>query len=333
MQFLKPTVTAKLLAIRFVCLFLAVGCPVRSSAEAPEKPTGADRLNVVTTNPILEDMVRHVGGDRVDVSCLLPPGMDLHAFDPTPATVRRLAEADLLVINGYGLEAALDPILENADYGGPIVTAASASNLIKIEAHGTHLHDEDHDHGPVDPHAWHDLRNAVTYVEVIRDALVELNPKAAGTYSRLAELYIREIRTLDTWTRRLLLPLPVSARSMLISHQGLAYLGEAYGLEIVTVVGLSPYQDPDARQIGLIIDELKARKVAAIFVEVGANPGLIHQISRESGIPISDALYTGTLGVDEELSATFTGMFRLNIMRIVRALSPDAQANATTPPS
>lgn len=314
---------------RSACLSIALLCTGSGFAGPPEAGSGQNIPRVVTTNPILQDMVRHVGGDRVVVSCLLPPGIDIHAFDPTPATVRTLVEADLLVINGYGLEAALDPILENADYDGPVVVAASAARLIEVETgqsdHGTGEHP--HNHGPIDPHAWHDLRNAVTYVEVIRDALIRINPEATNTYLRLADLYIRELRNLDTWARRLLLPLPENRRAILISHQGLEYFGQAYGLDIVTVVGLSPYQDPDARQIGRIIDDLKAHEVAAIFVEVGANPGLIDQISIESGIPISDALYTGTLGVGHELSATFTGMYRLNVIRIFRALNPD------TPPA
>lgn len=304
-------------------------CSGSAFADIPEP----DRPRVVTTNQILQDMVTHIGGDQVIATCLLPPGIDLHAFDPTPATVRTLVEADLLVINGYGLEAALDPILEHADYDGPVAVAASASRLLEVdpgpEPNTPDRHD--HDHGAIDPHAWHDLRNAVTYAEVIRDALIAINPGARDTYTRLTDLYIRELRTLDTWARRLLFSLPEGRRSLFVSHQGLEYFGRAYGLNIVTLVGLSPYQEPDARQIGLIIEKLKAHEVAAIFVEVGANPGLINQIARESGIPISGALYTGTLGVGHELSATFGGMFRLNVIRIVRALQPVAQPSPGPP--
>ncbi len=316
-------------AFRTTCLLFALFCT--GSAPAMEQLQGVPK--VVTTNPILQDIVRHVGGDLVSVSCLLPPGIDIHSFDPTPATVRSLVEADLLVINGYGLETRLEPILENANFAGPIAVAASTSRLITIDPDGSGHDGEAHDHGPIDPHAWHDLRNAISYAEVIHDALVEINPGAADTYDRLTDLYVRELRNLDTWTRRLLLPLPENNRSFLVSHQGLAYLGRAYGLNIVTVVGLSPHQDPDARQIGTIINHLRAHDIRAIFVEAGANPGIIRQISRESGIPISDELYTGTLGVGNELSATFTGMFRLNVIRIVRALDPDAATGPEQDPS
>ena len=284
-----------------------------AAAESGRIPT------VVTSNGILQDMVRQVGGDRVHAACLLPPGIDVHAFDPTPDTIVRLTEADLLVINGYGLESSLDKILDNTSYRGPIAVAASRSHLITIDPDV----DGGHDHGPIDPHAWHDLGNAITYIEVIRDALIECNPSDASTYSRLADLYIREIRVLDTWTRRHLLGLPRGARTILVSHQGLEYLGRAYGLEIRTLVGLSPYQDPDARQMAMLIEDLQSGRIRGLFQEAGSKSRIIDQISRESGVPIGGELYTGTLGLNDPLSATFTGMFRLNILRILRVLDTD----------
>ncbi|RKX28494.1 MAG: hypothetical protein DRP71_17305 [Verrucomicrobia bacterium] len=277
---------------------------------------------VVTSNGILQDMVRHVGGDRVHAVCLLPPGIDVHAFDPTPDTIVQLAEADLLVINGYGLESALDGILDNTSYRGPIAVAASRSRLVAIDpgAKGGH------DHGPTDPHAWHDLGNAITYVEVIRDALTECNPTDASTYARLADLYIREIRVLDTWTRRNLLGLPRGSRTILVSHQGLEYLGRAYGLEIRTLVGLSPYQDPDARQMAMIIEDLQSGRIRGLFQETGSKSRIIDQISRESGVPIGGELTTGTLGLGDPLSSTFAGTFRLNVLRILRVLEADSNS-------
>ncbi|MEZ5278344.1 MAG: zinc ABC transporter substrate-binding protein [Opitutaceae bacterium] len=294
-------------------------------AAAGQKTSESPNPRVVTTNPILHDMVLHVGGDRVEAICLLPPGLDIHSFDPTPATIRDLTDADLLVINGFGLETTLDPILENADFKGRLVEAAVRSRLISIDpTDHDPLDDHDHHHGPVDPHAWQDLRNAVTYAEVIRDALIDINPLERDTYLRLTELYTRELLALDSWTRRQLLNLPAGSRSILVSHQGLEYFGRAYGLKIVSVVGLSPYQDPDARQISAIIDDLRARRIQGIFVEYGSNQGVIRQIARESGIPVGETLYTGTLGSPGELSATFTGMFALNVIRILRILDPEA---------
>jgi zinc/manganese transport system substrate-binding protein len=139
----------------------------------------------------------------------------------------------------------------------------------------------------------------------------------------LADLYIREIRVLDTWTRRHLFALPRGSRTVLVSHQGLEYLGRAYGLEIRTLVGLSPYQDPDARQMAMIIEELRSGSIKGLFQEAGSNSRIIDQISRESSVPIGGELYTGTLGPSGTLSASLTGMFRLNVLRILRVLEAD----------
>ena len=107
-------------AILRTSLFLAFALFANAS-ESGQIPT------VVTSNGILQDMVRNVGGDRVMVACLLPPGIDVHAFDPTPDTIAQLTQADLLIINGYGLESSLDKILDNTSYQGPIAVAASRS--------------------------------------------------------------------------------------------------------------------------------------------------------------------------------------------------------------
>ena len=281
---------------------------------------------VVTSNHILQDMVKNVGADRAHLVCLMPPGFDVHAFDPTPKTITQLAEADLLIINGYGLESSLDKILHNAGYRGPIAVAASRSSLIAIDPDYGDVHEPANDR-PIDPHAWHDLRNAVTYVEVIRDALIECNPMDAPSYTRLADAYIHEIRILDIWTRRQLLNLPRSSRTILISHQGLAYLGRAYGLEIITLVGLSPYQDPDAQQVATIIEEIQSGRIRGLFQEVGSNSRIMDQISLESDSPMGGELYTGALGSSDSLSSTFIGMFRQNIQRILGALEADPAAS------
>ena len=218
------------LAVRSSACVLAFLACLKGGPASGQNRSQAEPPFVVTTNPILQDIVRHVGGDRIRATCLLPPGIDIHAFDPTPATIRDLTEADLLVINGFGLESALDPVLENAGFKGRVVEAASRSQLISIEPSG-HGHGDDHGHahGPVDPHAWQDLRNAITYAEVIRDALIAVHPEARDTYQRLTDLYVRELRTLDNWARRQLLNLPAGSRSILVSHQGLEYFGRAYG--------------------------------------------------------------------------------------------------------
>ena len=241
--------------------------------------------------------------------------------------VHAAEKADLLIINGYGLESSLDKILDNTSYQGPIAVAASRSKLITI---GRDVASE-HDHEPIDPHAWHDLGNAITYIEVIRDALTECNPADASTYVRLADLYIREIQVLDTWTRRHLFALPRGSRTILVSHQGLAYLGRAYGLEIRTLVGLSPYQDPDARQMSTIIKDLQSGGIKGLFQEEGSNSRIIEQISRESGVPIGGDLFTGTLGSAGTLSSSLTGMFRLNVLRILKVLEDDPMDSATKP--
>jgi len=278
---------------------------------------------VVSTTTILDDFVRTLGSDAIDARCLVDRGRDPHSYDPTPADLRLLARADMIVVNGLGFEGWLAKLIENSDFRGTLVVATDGVTPLRYHdshAHGDHDHDhEHHHHGEEDPHAWHDLRLAARYVTNIREALEKLIPAEATAIAARAAAYEIELTALDTLVRTRLATIPAERRKLVTSHESLRYFGEAYGLKIIAISGLAPEQEPSARQLARIVRLIRQEKVPAIFIETTSNPKIPALIAREAGVSVHE-LHTDSLGAPGSPNATFLGMIRSNLDTIEAAL-------------
>lgn len=284
--------------------------------------TARARPIVIATNTILADMVREVAGEAVEVQCLVPAGADLHGFDPTPRDIAPLLEADLVVANGAGFEPWLARFLAASGYSGPVTQAAEGCALLHAGA-DAHAHDDPHAHDDaeaVDPHAWHDPKNALRYVANIRDGLVRLHPAGAENYRRRARLYAAQVDAVDAWARRLFALVPAERRVIVTAHDSLAYFGHAYGIEIVPLRGLDARAEPDAKQMAATVELLRSRRARALFSESVSNPRLVAQLASDAGMTLGGELYTDSLAAAGPAADTYLGMVRENTLRILAAL-------------
>ncbi len=279
---------------------------------------------VFTTNTILADLTRQVGGDVVEVVCLIAPGTDPHTYEPKPSDIQRLSRASLVVVNGLGLEGWVDKVIRNSGYKGTVVVATRGIEpIMGACTHGDHAH-HNHAHEP-DPHAWQDLRNVRRFVENIRDGLlplVEKTPAQADVIRARTTAYLAELDALHAETLARFAALPVASRKLVTSHDALGYFGHAYGLEIVSVAGLSPEQEPTAKQLASLVEQIRREKVRAVFFENTSNPKLLRLIAAEAGVKTVTQLYTDSLGLPGSKGETFLGMFRSNSEAIAAALAP-----------
>jgi zinc/manganese transport system substrate-binding protein len=273
---------------------------------------------VVSTNTILDDLVRSVGGERIDERCLLPPGADPHSYEPNPQDIRLLTQADLVVVNGLGLETWLQKLVENAGLRRPALVASAG--VVPLHFGKWVTPDYQLDRDEIDPHAWHDLRNVRRYVENIRDALARLDPAGAGVFAKNAAAYCAQLTALDAFARRQIATLPPGQRKLVTSHDALQYLARAYGLMIVPVNGSSPDQEPSAKQLAALVTFIREQQVHAVFFESTANPKIVRLVAEEAGVKVVGSLYTDSLGPPDSPGATFLGLFRANIETIVRTL-------------
>jgi ABC-type Zn uptake system ZnuABC Zn-binding protein ZnuA len=283
---------------------------------------------VVASFSILGDLVKNVGGEVVEVTTLIGPGVDAHTYDPAPADLVVLTKADVIFENGLGFEPWLDRFFASAQPSGArvVVTEGITSREAGADEHEGEAQVEDGggEHGQFDPHVWHDVANVVVMVGNIRDALVAADPARAELYGANAAAYIAELEALDASIREQVGTLPQERRKLVTSHDTFGYFAGAYGFEVLgTALGSLSTEagDPSARDIATLITEIEEAGVPAIFAENVANPDLMESIAAEAGVSLAPPLYTDALGPPGSPGETYMGMMQSNVTTIVDALS------------
>ena len=273
------------------------------------------RLFVVATFTILADLVRQVGGEGVEVSSLVGPNGDVHAYAPSPADSRKLAAARLIVENGLNLEGWISRLAKASASKARIVVASAG--VSPREEHGDH----DHAHGGTDPHAWQNVANAKIYVANIRDGLIAANPSGKAEYAARARAYLEKLDALDACVRAAVAKIPADRRRIVTTHDAFGYFGQAYGIELAAPAGVSTEAAVSARDVGKIIAQIKKDKFPAVFLENVSDPRLIDQIARETGAKIGGTLYSDSLSGPDGAAGTYIDMVRHNISELTKALA------------
>jgi zinc/manganese transport system substrate-binding protein len=275
----------------------------------------ADKPIVVATFTIIGDLVEQVGGDAVSVTTLVGPDGDAHVFEPKPSDVAAVAKAKLVVANGLGMETWLDRLTEAAGYKGTVVVASTGVTPLPFKEEA-----DSAGNMPSDPHAFQDLANGRLYVKNIAAALEQVAPDQAGAIAARAAKLDAEMAALDTEIKAKLGTLPVANRRILTSHDAFHYFGKAYGLDIVSIQGVSTESEPSAADLAAIARQARDGKVKAIFLENMSNPALAKTISGESGVPVGGELVADALTAPGGLAAHYQDMFRYNTAELLKVL-------------
>lgn len=296
---MRPHITIVLALVGLAAL--AVAC----SDGATRQDEG--RLKVVASLPLLADFVRQVGGDQVAVFALLPAGADPHTFQPTPRDVQRLAEADLLIVNGLGLEGPSLRLIENNKPAHvPLVKLAEQTaqeGLVGVIDGGN-------------PHLWLDASLASHYVEIIREALASIDPAGATSYQANADAYREQLRSLDGEIKGLVASIPIQQRKLVTFHDSFPYLARAYGLEVVGAVLPSPAGDASPRDLAHLLTTIRQEGIPAVFVEPQFNADLLDGLAAEAGVSVC-TLYSDAL--DGQVQ-TYIELMRFNANELARCL-------------
>jgi ABC-type Zn uptake system ZnuABC Zn-binding protein ZnuA len=309
---LRTTTLAAALAATLV--LLAVACTPAGQGPTP----AAGELKVVATTTVLADFVAHVGGDHVAVSSLVPKGGEVHTFDPAPADAARLADADMVVMNGLGLDDWLARLAQNAGQQDlPVLRLAEDLSDVEL-IEGGEEEDAGELAGAFNPHLWMDVSNARAYVDRIRLRLIELDPANQADYDDNAEDYDDALSTLDENIREQIAAIPADNRRFVAFHDAFPYFARAYGLEQVGVVVDAPGQDPSAGEVAALVDAINETNVKLIVAEVQFPDRLVRQIADETGATVESDLYTDTLG-DPPLDS-YEAMMRWDADRFVEGL-------------
>lgn len=292
-----------------LALVIAAACGAEGS-QAGDKP------RVLATTTMIAEAARRVGGDCVEVRGLLPVGGDPHVYEPVPQDARAIAQSDLVLYNGFGLEAWLDRLVRNAGGERPIVVVAEGLTPI----FGQYKGGED-----PDPHLWGDARNFIRYVDNIQRALATVAPTCAEVLQNNANRYKAELQALDGWARERVGTIPPAQRQLVTSHDAFEYYARAYGLNVLgTPIGVSTDEEASAQTVARLVDRVRQERVPALFIETTVNPRVIQRIAAETGARIGGSLYSDSLGEPGSGADTYVGMLVHNTRTIVNALGGSA---------
>jgi len=293
--------------IGLVLVTAALPARAQDRVQAPVQGPVQGPVNVVASFSILGDFARNVGGERVIVTTLVGPDGDAHVYTPAPADAKRIADAKLLIINGFGLEGWLPRLLQSAGSKAPIITATKGIAPLKLGS-------------DADPHAWQSVANAKVYVANIRDALGATDPAASEAYRANAERYLANLDVLDREVRQAVAQIPDSRRKVISTHNAFGYFAAAYGIEFIAPLGVSTESEASARDIAAIITQIKTAKIPAVFLENISDPRLIRRISAETGARVGGTLYSDSLTGEKGDAPTYIDMVRHNIRALTSAL-------------
>lgn len=270
-----------------------------------------ERVKVVASFTIVADLVRNIGGDRVDVVALVGPNADAHVYTPSPADAKMIAAAKLVVVNGLGFEGWLPRLVKSSGSTARIAVATDGIVPLK-EAPGGH-------HG-VDPHAWQSVPNVKIYVENIRRVLAEIDAASAESYRTNAARYLARLDELDRDVRAMVAQIPEARRKVISTHGAFGYFAAAYGVTFVAPQGVSTDSEPSARDLARIIAQIRKEKIPAIFLENISDPRLIRRVAAETGAKIGGTLYSDSLTDEKGEAPTYIDMVRHNIKTLQDAL-------------
>lgn len=332
----------RVLSVLIVLLALAGGC--RPAAAPPSEPTHAhteedemppllpvalgagERLRVVATTTIVADVAQNVGGREIDLTTLLPPGTDPHAFTSTPQDAATIANAHVVFANGVGLETFLDDLLESAGEDVAVVPVSYGVELLAFAGEHEHEHEgeaegEHHHHGNADPHVWFDPHNVMVWVDNIEHTLSTLDPANAEIYQANAETYKAELETLDAWIREQVAQVPEGNRRLVTDHMAFNYFAHRYGFEQVGAVfpGYSTLAEPSAQELTALEDAIREQNVGTIFVGLTVNPSLAERVAEDTGTQIV-FLYTGSLSEPDSPAGNYISFMEYDVNTIVTAL-------------
>jgi manganese/iron transport system substrate-binding protein len=290
---------------------LIMAAPIGCGTSTTGGGSSAGMVNVVATTTVFADMVRNVGGSHVNVTSLVPKNGDVHTFEPRPSDVRAVATAQLLVMNGLGLDDWLVRTITNASKEGtPLVKLAvdlPGIGLLPGEEPGTQ-----------NPHLFMDPLYTEQYVDRIAAGLKQVDPANSATYDSNATAYKGTLKALDTWVREQVTTIPRANRKLVTFHDAFPYYAREYGITIVGVAVDAPGQDPSAGYTAKLVDAIRAAGVKAIFSESQFPAKLVQQLASETGTKVVANLYDDAIG--DPPVTSYEEIIRWDTQQLVDAL-------------
>ena len=263
---------------------------------------------IVTSFTILEDLVLELGGDRVSVTNLVPRNSDAHIYSPKPSDAVAISNADLIIFNGLGFEGWIFRLIKDSDKEKNYLISSDGINSLNR-------------FNEIDPHAWQSFKNIRIYIDNISGELINLMPEHEKYFALRRNNYLKKLFELEMNLSNQLSNIPIKKRIVITSHDAFGYLGREFNIEFLAPLGLSLDAEASAEDVAKIINQIKEKKVTALFLENINNPKLLKAISKESGVPVGGKLYSDALSEIGGPAGTYIDMMRHNVKSLIEAFN------------
>ena len=286
-------------------------------------PAHASKMNVVTTTTMVSDMVKEIGGDRVNVVGLMGPGVDPHLYKPASSDVVKLQRAKVIFYSGLMLEGRMTDLFFRMARAGKLVYAVTESIPEKDRLEPPEFA------GHWDPHVWGDPILWSNCIVTVVDGLSKADPAGAADYAKRGRAVDASYKAMKAWALKRIAEVPRKHRILITSHDAFNYFGQAFGFQVVAVQGLSTVTEAGLADIAKMVDFIKQKKIKAIFVESSVNPAAIERVSKDANVKIGGELFSDACGKVGDIHeahgekydvGTFVGMLKHNINTVVDAL-------------
>ena len=284
-----------------------------------DKAKTSDKPVVVSTIGMIDDIVKNIGGEHVYSQSLMGPGVDPHLYKASEGDVRTLSSADLILYNGLHLESKMIDIFEKLKATKQVYAVTSKIQEYQLRAPAEY-------DGLHDPHVWFDVSLWLSAAEVVKEALIKLDPENKLDYTKNAALYFAKLMRLDKEVKDRVLRLPKNKRYLVTAHDAFGYFGKAYGFEVHGLQGMSTEAEAGAKDVQNLASFIVEKKIPTIFVESSVPERHIKAVQaavRAKGwsVSIGGELFADAMGTAGTAEGTYVGMVRHNVNTIVNGLT------------
>ena len=314
---MKKNVLGKVIAILSVFVIVLVGLTGCTNAK-PLKESVGDKKVVYTSFFPIHDFTERIVGDKMDVRTIITGDEEPHDFELQSSDMANISKADLIIYNGANMEAFMPDLKNATNNDNKFLDLSTGISL--LESSGNGLESSDHNHARVNPHTWLSVKNAETQLEMIYKKVSELDPENKDYYKANFDSALKEFQELDKEFETELSGVKSKEKYFVVSHAAFDYLARDYGLKQVVVTGISPEEEPSAKQLAEIVDFVKAHNIGTVFFEGKATPKVAETLAKNAGVKTA-TLYTMETPTDDEAKEGYVKLMRHNLQELVKALN------------
>ena len=296
--------------------------------------TSTEKLNIVTSVSPITNIVKNVAGERTTLTGLVPEGINSHTFELVPSDVVKVNNADLVIIDGLGLEVNVEDVVDQAQNANPDLQVLKLGDNTITPDQYIFDYSFPKEAGDPNPHLWLNVPYAMKFANLTRDKLIEMDPTNADYYTENVDRYITKLKQLDVGIMKAVQTVPEENRKLLTYHDSWAYFAPRYGMVVIGAIQPSDFGQPTPREVANLIDQIKAENVPAIFGSEVFPTEVVDQIANEANVQIVGTLSDDDLpGNPVDPQNSYVGMMLENMENMLVPLGGNVSALSNVDPT